>query len=69
MNKFFSQALDKISDFFSERKGLLPIIGIILIVANFIILFTGETWLSQTNFLLHLGIIIAIFGFMVARAL
>lgn len=66
-----SRLLDWLSEFLAHRKGLLPLIGLILIVINFMIqfLFPFGHWLPGSNLFLHLGLIIAIFGFMIARAL
>jgi len=64
-----SEFLDTISNFFEKRKGLLPLIGLVLISLNFLIALFGSSWLAQTNFFLHFGLIIAIFGFMIAWAL
>jgi hypothetical protein len=62
--------LDVVAEFLAQRKGLLPIIGIILIFLNGIFQFIPvDGWVVETNILLHLGIIIAIFGFLVAWAL
>lgn len=66
----FSQFLDRFSDFYAHRKGLLPLLGMALIAVNFVLqLIPGAGWLSQTNCFLHVGIILAILGFMLARAL
>ena len=56
-----SRLLDWLSEFLAHRKGLLPLIGILLVILNFI--------LTGSNLFLHLGIIIAIFGLMLASAL
>jgi hypothetical protein len=69
MRAQFSRFLDWFSDFFAHRKGLLPIIGILLIILNLIVNIVSTGWLVNTNLFLHLGIITAIFGFMVAWAL
>lgn len=61
--------VDRLSEFFAPRKGLLPLIGIALVGVNFVLQLLAPGWLSQTNCLLHLGIVIAIFGLMLARAL
>ncbi len=61
--------LDNISNYLSKRKGLLPLLGLCLIVLNFIFSLLMTNWFSQTNFLLHFGLIIAILGFMLAWAL
>jgi len=67
--KSISKALDTLSDFFAARKGLLPLIGIVLVFLNFVGGLFFQGWVTQTDLLLHLGIIIAIFGFLLARAL
>jgi hypothetical protein len=65
-----SKLLDHMSEFLAHRKGLLPIIGLILIVINLIIqfIFPGS-FLATTNLSLHIGLIVAIFGLMLAWAL
>ena len=65
----FSEFLDRVSEFIAARKGLLPLLGILLVVINFLgrIFYLG--WLSDTDAFLHLGIIIATLGFMLGWAL
>ena len=70
MINWFSKFLDKVSNFLSSRKGLLPILGISLIVLNFILVSILPDWFfSRTNLFLHLGIITALMGQMLAWAL
>jgi hypothetical protein len=66
-----SKLLDLMSEYFAHRKGLLPLIGLVLITVNLILqfIFPAYAWFISTNLLLHIGLIIAIFGFMLARAL
>jgi hypothetical protein len=64
-----SKLLDRFSDFLAARKGLLPMIGIFLVVVNFIIRLSPPSWLSKTDLLLHLGVILCILGIMLAWAL
>lgn len=64
-----NQLLDWMSDYLAARKGLLPITGLMLIAANFILQFFPLGWIAESNLLLHLGIILAIFGFLLAWAL
>ncbi|PKO18325.1 MAG: hypothetical protein CVU39_02495 [Chloroflexi bacterium HGW-Chloroflexi-10] len=64
-----SKILDKLSNFFAAKKGLLPIIGICLVLINFVISQISSGWWAQSDIFLHFGIIIAIFGFMLAWAL
>lgn len=61
--------LDVASNFFAHRKGLLPIIGIVLVVLNFTAQFLPLSWFSESDFLLHFGVILAIIGFLLAWAL
>jgi hypothetical protein len=61
--------LDRFSEFYAHRKGLLPLIGLVLIIANFILQIVSAGWLAQTDLFLHLGLILAIVGFMLAWAL
>jgi hypothetical protein len=66
-----SRLLDWFSNFLAHRKGLLPLIGIVLVILNYILYFflpLGH-WLTDSNLFLHLGVIVAIFGLMLAWAL
>ena len=70
MSNRFSRLLNSLSDFLAHRKGLLPLLGLLLVLANAILQFIpGNLWLAETNLLLHLGIILAILGFLLAWAL
>ena len=65
-----SKFLDFISEFLAHRKGLLPIIGIVFIVINLILQFINPgTLLATSNLFMHIGLIVAIFGLMLAWAL
>ncbi len=68
--KWLSKMIDNASNYFAHRKGLLPMVGIVLIAINFILPFLfGLNVVTGSNLFLHLGVIIAIFGFMLAWAL
>jgi hypothetical protein len=72
MKKFLtkiSSLLDLISNFLAPRKGFFPLIGMALILLNFLLQFVTPSWLAQTNLFLHLGIILAIIGLMLSWAL
>jgi hypothetical protein len=66
---WLGKLIDKLSEFLAPRKGLLPILGMVLIVFNFFVQLLPATWVSQTNLFLHIGLILAIFGLMLAWAL
>lgn len=66
LNRF----LDAASEFLAQRKGLLPIIGLILVIINGGLQFIpGIGILAEANILLHFGVIIAVIGFLLAWAL
>jgi hypothetical protein len=68
--KWLSNLVDRASNYFAHRKGLLPLLGIVLVIINFILpFFFGPNFLTLSNLFLHLGIITAIFGMMLAWAL
>lgn len=70
MAEKFSALLDQLSEFFAQRKGLLPMLGILMVAINAILQFIpGAGWLAQTNLLLHVGVITAIVGILLAWAL
>jgi hypothetical protein len=65
----FTRFLDWFSNFFAHRKGLLPLIGLGLVALNFLLRLVAPGWLTTTDLFLHLGIIIAILGIMIAWVL
>jgi hypothetical protein len=70
MIKWLSKFLDNASEFLAHRKGLLPLVGIGLIIVNFLIvsIFSGG-FLVETNLFLHLGLVVALLGLVLAWAL
>lgn len=65
----FSRFLDRASEFLAARKGLLPILGMLLIVLNFVFRLAIPGWFRETDFFLHFGLILSILGFLLAQAL
>lgn len=65
LNKF----LDDLSEFLANRKGLLPFIGILFVIINAAFQFFPIGWLTETNLFLHVGIVVAVLGIMLAWAL
>lgn len=65
-----SRLLDTLSNYLAHRKGLLPIIGIVFILLNLLLAFIiPGSFLVTTNLFLHFGLVVAIFGLMLAWAL
>ena len=66
MFQWLNKSIDKLSEFLAPRKGLLPLIGIFMILVNFILQFIPVGWVGESNLFLHAGLIIAIFGLLLA---
>ena len=65
-----SRILDAVSQYLAQRKGLLPFLGLVLVLCNLLLrLVAPQAWLSATDLLLHVGIMLAILGFLLARVL
>jgi hypothetical protein len=65
-----SKLLDNLSESLAERKGLIPLIGLGMILLNFLlVLIFPNSFLSRSDLFLHLGVIVAIFGLMLGQAL
>ncbi len=68
--KALNQLLDFLSEFLSKRKGLLPLIGLLLVVINFILHFVQPgSPLVEAELCLTLGVILAVLGVLFAWAL
>ncbi len=64
-----SKLLSKLSGFFSNRKGLLIFVAMVFVILNFVFGLLFNNWITQTNLLLHLGIMIGFLGILIAWAL
>ncbi len=66
-----SHLIDQLSEYLAHRKGLLPLLGLLLVVVNLILQFVlpGGDFFVTSNLFLHLGVIVAIFGLLLAWAL
>jgi hypothetical protein len=66
-----SRWLDRLSEFLAHRKGLLPLVGAGFIVLNLILQFIlpPGAILLTSNLFLHVGLLVAILGLMLAWAL
>ncbi len=64
--------VEKLNDFFATRPGLLPMIGIVLVLVNLLLQIfpgPGSGWLVDSNLFLHLGVILSVVGILLIRAL
>jgi hypothetical protein len=69
MFQWLNKTIDRFSEYLAPRKGLLPLIGLLLIVINFILQFLPIGWIRDSNLFLHIGLVVAILGLMLAWAL
>ena len=65
----FNRLLDWLSNFLAHRKGLLPLVGLVLVLLNFVLSFFFSGWMIEKDLFLHLGVTLAILGFLLAWAL
>ncbi len=68
--RWLNRLLDQLSEFLAHRKGLLIILGIFMVLANFVFQFIPSSgWVESSDLLLHLGVILAFLGILLAWAL
>jgi hypothetical protein len=61
--------MQKLADFLERVKGLPILIGILLVILNFIVQYTPSlAFLGDSNLLLHLGVVVGLFGILLAEA-
>jgi hypothetical protein len=66
--------LKRISDFLARMPGLPVLIGVLLVILNFVLrLLPGSWpvvgWLARTDLLLHLGVVVGLIGVLLGDAL
>jgi ABC-type amino acid transport system permease subunit len=75
MNKLdalLSKILDGISDYVSVHRGVPVLIGVLLVVLNYVLLIIPDVQLGfveTTNLLLHVGVIVGLLGVLLGDAL
>jgi hypothetical protein len=75
MNKLdtlLSKILDGISDYVSAHRGVPVLIGVLLVVLNYVLLIIPGVQLGfveTTDLLLHLGVIVGLIGILLGDAL
>ena len=62
--------MQKLADFLEGVKGLPILIGILLVILNFIAQYIpGLAFLGHSNLLLHLGVVVGLLGVLLAEAI
>jgi len=64
------QKLINLLDFLENTKGLPLLIGILLVILNFIVQYIpGLASLGDSNLLLHLGVVVGLLGVLLTEAI
>jgi hypothetical protein len=62
--------IQRIADLLEGVKGLPTLIGILLVILNFIVQYIPSlAFLSDSNLLLHLGVVVGLLGVLLAEAI
>lgn len=67
-----NELVERLNDFFATRPGLLPLLGVGLVIINLLLQIfpgPGSGWLVDSNLFLHLGVIVSVIGLLLVRAL
>ena len=65
MNKL----LDTLGGILNKYPGLVPLIGLGLIILNLLLQFFPGNWIVDSNLFLHVGVITAVIGILMIRPL
>jgi len=62
--------LDRLVDFLAHYRAVPTLIGIVLVLINLVFQFVpGLGWLTDSHLFLHLGVVLALAGILLARTL
>lgn len=68
--QFVLNTVDRSTEFMAERRGLPQVLGFLLVLLNFFFQFIPALgWFAEYNVLLHLGVLLAIGGSLLASVL
>ena len=64
MNERINHIIEQINDFMVDRPGITPMVGLLLILLNFLLqIYPGpDAWIAASNLFLHLGLILSVVG-------
>ena len=72
LDTLLSRILDGISDYVSVHRGVPVLLGVLLVVLNYVLLIIPGVQLGfveTTNLLLHVGVIVGLIGVLLGDAL
>jgi hypothetical protein len=66
--------LKRISDFLARMPGLPIFVGVLFVILNFVVRLLPDAWpvigwLTNTDFFLHLGVVVGLIGVLLGDAL
>lgn len=69
MDERINELVERINGFLVRKPGALPLVGLGLIIVNFVLqLFPGpEAWIARSNLFLHLGLILSLVGLLLVN--
>ncbi|HSH04018.1 MAG TPA: hypothetical protein VLL52_15995 [Anaerolineae bacterium] len=71
MDDFINEFLDKASEFIAHKPGVLPMVGVILILVNLIIqmILPATWWIVRSHVVLHIGLLFTLIGLLLINPL
>jgi hypothetical protein len=72
LDAWLSKVLDRLSDYVSAHRGAPVLLGVLLVVLNYVLVIMPGVQLGfveTTNLLLHLGVIVGLLGVLLGDAL
>lgn len=69
MDEWINEQVERMNGFLMRKPGALPLVGVGLIVLNFILqVFPGpEAWIVRSNLFLHLGLVVSLIGLLLVN--
>lgn len=69
MNERINDLVERINGFLMRKPGALPLVGVGLIVVNFVlqVLPGSDAWIARSNLFLHLGLIMSLVGLLLVN--
>ena len=64
MDQLINALTEWVNRSLEKRPGLLPLLGVVLIVVNLVLQFVPGpgTWIADSNLFLHVGLLVSIIG-------
>lgn len=69
MDQRINELVERVNAFLVQRPGVLPLVGLGLIVFNLLLqIYPGpEAWIAASDLFLHLGLIVSVIGLLLVN--